>query len=68
MRACSAATLLSVALLLRHSLGRETEASAVESAVAQALDAGVLTRDLVAEGAVSTSQAGEYVAAQVRQG
>ena len=62
------ATLLSVALLLRHSLGRETEASAVESAVAQALDAGVLTRDLVAEGAVSTSQAGEYVAAQVRQG
>ena len=60
------ATLLSVALLLRHSLGLEDEARAVESAVSHALDAGVLTRDLTAEGAVSTAQAGEYVAAQVR--
>jgi 3-isopropylmalate dehydrogenase len=61
------ATLLSVALLLRHSLGLEAEARAVENAVSNALDAGVLTRDLVAEGAVSTSQAGEYVAARVRE-
>ena len=61
------ATLLSVALLLRHSLGLDAEARAVESAVSQALDAGVLTRDLIAEGAVSTSQAGEYVAARVRE-
>ena len=61
------ATLLSVALLLRHSLGLDAEARAVESAVSQALDAGVLTRDLVAEGAVSTAQAGEYVAAKVRE-
>ncbi|MEJ1250476.1 3-isopropylmalate dehydrogenase [Denitratimonas tolerans] len=61
------ATLLSVALLLRHSLGLDAEARAVESAVSQALDAGVLTRDLTAEGAVSTSQAGEYVAARVRE-
>jgi len=60
------ATLLSVALLLRHSLGLEAEARAVEAAVAQALDAGVLTRDLAREGAVSTAQAGDYVAAQVR--
>ena len=62
------ATLLSVALLLRHSLGLEDEARVVESAVSQALDAGVLTRDLTAEGAVSTAQAGEYVTAQVRGG
>lgn len=61
------ATLLSVALLLRHSFGLEDEARAVEEAVSQALDAGVLTRDLVSEGAVSTSQAGEYVAARVRE-
>lgn len=61
------ATLLSVALLLRHSLGLDAEARAVESAVSQALDAGVLTRDLTAQGAVSTSQAGEYVAARVRE-
>lgn len=59
------ATLLSVALLLRHSLGLKAEAVAVENAVKAALDAGVLTRDLTAEGAVSTSQAGEYVAARV---
>ncbi len=61
------ATLLSVALLLRHSLGLEAEAVAVESAVKAALDAGVLTRDLTAHGAVSTSQAGEYVAMRVRE-
>ncbi|MFA7487928.1 MAG: 3-isopropylmalate dehydrogenase [Lysobacteraceae bacterium] len=60
------ATLLSVALALRHSLGLEDEARVVEAAVSQALDAGVLTRDLTAEGAVSTSQAGDYVAAKVR--
>lgn len=61
------ATLLSVALLLRHSLGLEAEAVAVESAVKAALDAGVLTRDLTAQDAVSTSQAGEYVATRVRE-
>ena len=61
------ATLLSVALLLRHSLGLETEARAVEHAVSTALDAGVLTRDLVAEGAVSTSEAGAWVATRVRE-
>ena len=61
------ATLLSVALLLRHSLGLDAEARAVASAVSQALDAGVLTRDLVAEGAVSTSEAGAWVATRVRE-
>lgn len=61
------ATLLSVALLLRHSLGLEAEARAVERAVAAALDAGVLPRDLDAANGVSTAQAGKYVATQVRQ-
>lgn len=59
-------TLFSVAMLLRHSLGLEAEAATVEAAVEAALDAAVLTRDLVTEDAVSTAQAGEYVAAQVR--
>src|SRR5262249_18420842 len=36
---------LSVALLLRHSFGLETEASAVESAVASVLDRGIVTSD-----------------------
>jgi 3-isopropylmalate dehydrogenase len=59
------ATLLSVALLLRHSLGLEAEARAVERAVSQALDDGVLTRDLRRRGSVSTREAGEAVLARV---
>lgn len=41
-------TILSVALLLRHSLGLESEARAVERAVSAAIDAGLLTPDLAA--------------------
>jgi 3-isopropylmalate dehydrogenase len=55
------ATLLSVALLLRHSLSLEVEASRIEKAVSQALDDGVLTADLSRKHAVSTSEAGEAV-------
>jgi 3-isopropylmalate dehydrogenase len=55
------AMLLSVALLLRHSLGLDTEAAEVEQAVWQALDEGALTRDLIADGALSTREAGEAV-------
>ncbi len=40
------ATILSVALLLRHGLGLESEAQAVESAVDRALAAGLRTADL----------------------
>jgi 3-isopropylmalate dehydrogenase len=44
------ATILSVAMLLRHSLGLEDEARAVETAVAAALDAGYVTGDVAAPG------------------
>jgi 3-isopropylmalate dehydrogenase len=59
------ATILSVALLLRHSLGLEPEAAAVENAVAKAITAGVLTADLVAPGrpAATTAEAGQAVLA-----
>ncbi|MDX6691027.1 MAG: 3-isopropylmalate dehydrogenase [Solirubrobacteraceae bacterium] len=40
------AMFLSAALMLRHGLGWETEAVAVESAVDRALDGGLRTRDL----------------------
>jgi 3-isopropylmalate dehydrogenase len=40
------ATILSAALLLRHGLGREAEAAAIESAVDRALEQGLRTRDL----------------------
>ncbi len=61
------ASLLSVALLLRHSLSLEVEARAVERAVSDALDARVLTRDLGARGAVDTRTAGGWVARRVRE-
>src|SRR4051812_15555037 len=40
------ATILSAAMLLRHGLGREAEAAAIESAVDRALEQGLRTRDL----------------------
>ncbi|PTL76281.1 3-isopropylmalate dehydrogenase [Vitiosangium sp. GDMCC 1.1324] len=56
-------TLLSVAMLLRHSLGLEQEAREVEAAVASSLDAGALTADLAPPGTrpVGTQEAGRAV-------
>jgi 3-isopropylmalate dehydrogenase len=42
--------ILSIALLLRHSLGLEDAAVAVESAVSRTLEAGLRTRDLAGTG------------------
>jgi 3-isopropylmalate dehydrogenase len=47
-------SILSAALLLRHSLALDAEADAIESAVSAVLDAGELTRDL--GGSASTRQ------------
>jgi 3-isopropylmalate dehydrogenase len=44
------ATIASAALLLRHSLGLESEASAVEAAIAGAIAGGARTADIVAAG------------------
>lgn len=56
------ATILSAALLLRHSLGLEAEAAEIEAAVSAALDAKVFTADLAAAGqAVGTTQAAQAV-------
>src|SRR3954464_3764780 len=49
------ATILSAAMLLRHGLGREAEAAAVESAVDRALERGLRTADL--GGAATTEEA-----------
>jgi 3-isopropylmalate dehydrogenase len=57
------AMFLSAALLLRHGLGRESEASAVESAVDRALDEGLRTRDL--GGTASTAEATQAVLAHL---
>ncbi len=56
-------TILSVALLLRHSLGLTAEARAVERAVAAAIDRGPLPADIAPAGmsAARTRQAGDSV-------
>ena len=61
------ATILSVALLLRHSLGLETEAQAIERAVDDVLAAGVRTGDIADPGSevVGTTVMGDLVAARI---
>ena len=51
-------TIASAALLLRHSFGLESEATAVEAAIAAAIAGGARTADIVAPGesAISTSE------------
>jgi len=51
-------TILSAAMLLRHSLGLEAEAAAVEQAVARAIADGCRTADLGATKALNTAQMG----------
>lgn len=57
------ATILSAAMMLRYSLGREDLALKVEQAVSQVLDQGLRTGDIYSEGMqkVSTSEIGEAV-------
>jgi 3-isopropylmalate dehydrogenase len=56
-------TILSAAMLLRHSLGLDAEATAIERAVEAAIDGGARTRDL--GGALSTSEMGAAVCARL---
>ena len=61
-------TILSGALLLRHSLGLDAEAKAIESAVSAVLDAGYRTADIFAEGMtkVSCTKMGDLVAERIK--
>lgn len=54
-------TVLSCALLLRHSLGQDVEAEAVEQAVERVLDSGMRTKDLNPQSFVSTAVMGQAV-------
>ena len=60
-------TILSGALLLRHSLGLEDEAAAIEQAVSQVLDEGYRTGDIFSEGCtrVGCTQMGDLVAQRI---
>lgn len=56
------AAILSASMLLRHGLGLEDEADAVEYAVAEAMKIGYFTRDLApAESAFTTTEVGRAV-------
>jgi len=61
------ATILSAAMMLRYSLGRENFAVRVEEAVSRVLDKGIRTADIWSEGMqkVSTSEMGSAVAAEL---
>ena len=61
-------TILSVALLLRHSLGLETEAVEVEAAVNLALEEGKHTADLGTKTPLSTTQMGEAIRERLAHG
>jgi 3-isopropylmalate dehydrogenase len=62
-------TILSVALLLRHSLGLPAEASALEHAVEAALSAGARTGDLASPGSptLSTRAMGDAVLSRLQR-
>ena len=61
--------ILSAAMLLRHSLGLEAEASVVEDAVAAALRAGHRTADIASDNssAASTAAVGDAVLEQIEK-
>jgi len=63
------AMILSVALMLRHSLGLPREAAAVERAVEEVLRAGYRTMDIAHEGSVvvGTQRMGELVASALEE-
>jgi 3-isopropylmalate dehydrogenase len=62
------ATILSVAMLLRHSLDLHEEAAAVERAVADSISAGVRTVDIASHGAAAgTADAGNAVVTRLLQ-
>ena len=58
-------TILSIAMMLRYSLGLPKEADAVEQAVKKAIDGGVVTKDL--GGNASTKEVGDAVVAELEK-
>jgi 3-isopropylmalate dehydrogenase len=63
------ATILSVSMMLRYSLGEVVAADAIEQAVSNVLDQGLRTGDIFSEGMqkVSTEQMGQAVVAALKE-
>jgi 3-isopropylmalate dehydrogenase len=66
-RANPIGTILSAAMLLRHSLGLDEEAGAIDRAVEATLEAGYRTADIAGGGCetVGTREMGDYIAGRV---
>ncbi|HDL7358353.1 TPA: 3-isopropylmalate dehydrogenase [Yersinia enterocolitica] len=63
------AQILSLALLLRFSLGKDDAAAAIENAINQALEQGYRTADLAGDGkAIGTNEMGDIIAKFVAEG
>jgi len=60
-------TILSAAMLLRHSLGLEAEAQAIEKAVSSTIDNGKHTADLGAAQPINTTQMGAAVRERLKR-
>ena len=60
-------TILSAAMMLKYSFGMDAEAAAIEAAVEQALNDGLRTADMMAEGCTPTScsEMGDAIAARL---
>ncbi len=61
------AQILSAAMMLRHSLGNNAAADAVEQAIADTIEAGIRTRDIASEGTriVGTEQMGDAIVERI---
>ena len=61
------ATILSAAMMLKYSFGMDAEAAAIEAAVNKALNDGLRTADMMAEGCIpaSCSEMGDAIAARL---
>jgi 3-isopropylmalate dehydrogenase len=57
--------ILSLALLLRHSLKLETEASAIDTAVNETLNEAIFTADLSNKNVVDTVTMGSAIASNI---
>lgn len=58
-------TILSIAMMLRYSLSLPKEADVVEQAVKNAIDSGVVTKDL--GGSASTKEVGDAVVTELEK-
>jgi 3-isopropylmalate dehydrogenase len=58
--------ILSAAMLLNYAFGMVSEATHIEEAVANSINQGYCTEDLLAEGGYSTTEVGDFIISQLQ--